>query len=744
MQVLKKLTLENLRQNKRRTIVTIVGVILSSALILAVIGIVTSFRQMMIDFEKAQTGDYHEMYENVPADRLQYLEENVHIDSLFYSKPITAKNLPDNIGEEALETYKLYQHMPYPASFYEKIDELPAGNTEAYNVYVRYDKPSQYEVYREQILDALSGDQHVNYRTNSGLLRYEAGVMGDAALAAIISLAVIVIIIIIVTSVFAIRNSFSISATERSRQFGMLSSIGATPRQIRQSVVFEGLVIALIGIPFGLLIGALAVIVLVGIMNLLMGDMMAASVPVAMPWWIFAFAIGLSLITTFFSSLFPAIRASRLSPIVAIRGNQDIKIKSKKLHTPRYINGAFGIGGVIAYKNLKRSRKKYRTTVISIVISVATFIGLYTFLDYGQHTIDLQYEQGSFDLIVSRGTVDLYRDLTKKFNLKDSAYYIQGSTRIINVAFVEEEYFKTYAESLGIHNADYNKVAVLIDRSMSQTEKGSYEIKPMYPDLKDGDDLEVEVIEWHYKDITLDDGSVIVSQGYDEDDITKVKVNITKITDQAPIGFERQFSTYIFVSENYYLSELTKDPDNITEFFANNIDNMAPIMEYLDDLDASGTYDKMYYQDVKEAMAQSRCLILLMSIFLYGFIIVVTLIGVTNIFNTITTNIALRSKEFAMLKSVGMTSQEFNRMVRLESLMYVGKALLISLPLGLLLSYGIYNSFAEAIDFGYRIPWPALVISIVAVGLLIGVIMRYSVKQTEKQNIIETIRSDNI
>ena len=97
-----------------------------------------------------------------------------------------------------------------------------------------------------------------------------------------------------------------------------------------------------------------------------------------------------------------------------------------------------------------------------------------------------------------------------------------------------------------------------------------------------------------------------------------------------------------------------------------------------------------------------------------------------------------------MLRSVGMTDREFKRMVRLESLMYVSKALIIGLPIGLLLSYGIYKSLAEVMDFGYIFPWSAVIISIVAVSILIGIIMRYSVKQVEKQNIIETIRDENI
>ncbi len=169
--------------------------------------------------------------------------------------------------------------------------------------------------------------------------------MGDAALATLYSMAIIVIAIIVVTSIFVIRNSFSISATERARQFGMLSSIGATPRQIRHSVYFEGLAIGVIGIPLGILLGIATVGVLVIVVNVLLHGMMQADVEFCMPFWIFPVSILLSLITIFFSSLMPAIRTARMSPIDAIRGNQDIKIKAKKLRTSKLVKNVFGIGG---------------------------------------------------------------------------------------------------------------------------------------------------------------------------------------------------------------------------------------------------------------------------------------------------------------------------------------------------------------------------------------------------------------
>ena len=143
-------------------------------------------------------------------------------------------------------------------------------------------------------------------------------------------------------------------------------------------------------------------------------------------------------------------------------------------------------------------------------------------------------------------------------------------------------------------------------------------------------------------------------------------------------------------------------------------------------------------------MKQEQRMLLVVKIFLYGFITVITLIGVTNIFNTITTNMILRSKEFAMLKSVGMSSKEFNKMIRLESIMYGTKSLLIGIPLGILGSYGMYKAFAQGIDLGYTLPLPAIIISIIFVFIIVGITMKYSLNKITTQNIIETIRKDNI
>ena len=149
--------------------------------------------------------------------------------------------------------------------------------------------------------------------------------------------------------------------------------------------------------------------------------------------------------------------------------------------------------------------------------------------------------------------------------------------------------------------------------------------------------------------------------------------------------------------------------------------------------------------DYEENVRQFNAVMLIVGIFVYGFIGVISLIGMTNIFNTISTNMQLRSKEFASLKSIGMTKKEFNRMIRLESLMYGIKSLIIGIPLGVFGVFAIFSAFSNGnVPMSFVFPWKAILISIAAVIIVVWLIMKYSISKVNKQNIIETIRNDNI
>ena len=840
MNILNKFTIKSLKLNKKRTIVTIIGIMLSTALICGVAGLVSSFQNSLIDWARTNDGNYHVTFKNVSSDKAQYVTENQKVKDYFISsslgwanleeskatnKPylhvlaydkkalenygvvLTDGRLPQNpneiiitesvltgarvflkigdtitlnigtrksnddyyLNDDALytegdesivdtkeKTYTIVGFMEtldvenlyspgYSALTY--MDETPS----AIDISVLYKSPKEYEKTTKDICKTLNLNFDEDVYVNSDFLRFQ-GVMSYGMLRVLYAIAGVVIFIIVISSVFVIRNSFSISVAEKNRQYGMLSSVGATSKQIRRNVIFEGMVIGLIAIPLGILLGIVAIMILLKIVNYLLADMLSGlGFTYSINLLAVLISVAISIITIYLSCLIPARRAAKISPIESIRGNNDIKIKAKKLRTSKLTKKLFGIGGVIASKNLKRSKKKYRTTVISLVISIFIFISLSSFLTLGTKTSQFYYMDFKFNVYVhslSDANTQIYEKISKLENVDNSAYCYQSSLDIDNIKYASEfgkkflendpqptgiafmvynnEYFKKYIKEIGLKESDYKTAVILLDYDTFYNEDGSKTVDRIYS-LKSGD-------------------KVNVKSGDKEKTLT-----ISKFTDVKPMGQEAVYYDHgiIVVSEDYIKEVFKEDVNNSDYYHLSDlfIKSSKPqeLENTLNDLiKQGGDYYGLTVFNYETYMKQEQRMLLVVKIFLYGFITVITLIGVTNIFNTITTNMILRSKEFAMLKSVGMSSKEFNKMIRLESIMYGTKSLLIGIPLGILGSYGMYKAFAQGIDLGYTLPLPAIIISIVFVFIIVGITMKYSLNKINKQNIIETIRKDNI
>lgn len=859
MSILNKFTVKNLKLNKKRTIVTIIGIMLSTALICGVAGLVSSFKASLINWIKVQDGNYHVAFHDIPVEKLKYVSENQKVkdyylvgdvgwanleDSTNDYKPyvhileydnkalknlgvnLTEGRLPENSneivisehiitngrvvlkvgdeitldvgkrvssdGEELNEnnpllngntlivyddetdleekktekveetehienttkkTYKIVGIMQrlsredFSSPGYIVIthmDKIP----EKIDISVLYKNPKEYEEIAKDICKTFGIMSLNEIDINTELLRFE-GVMSESMMTVLYTIAGVIIAIIVVSSVFVIRNSFSISVAEKNRQYGMLASIGATSKQIKRNVIFEGMIIGLIAIPLGVILGIVAIMILLQVVNYLLVDMLNnLSFIYSINPLAIVCTIVISLITIYLSCLIPAIRASKISPIESIRGNKDIKTKAKKLRTSRLTKKIFGIGGVIASKNLKRSKKKYRTTVISLVVSIFIFISLSSILNLGTKVTGLYYKDFKFNMYVSYGTEEIYEELVKQDNVDNYAYYYQTSLdfegmkyasefgkdqlnaygdNMISLVAYNNEYFKNYIKELGLNPEDYKTVALLQDDEIRYNDDGSKTIDRLYK-IKPNDKIEVGRVDKTYN------------------------ITISKCTadDSKPMGQEVTYyhDGVIIVSEDFVKEVFGEDVENSSYMLSNLLINSKHPQELentLNDLIKVNTkYTGLEVTNYDTYIDQQRRMVLVVKIFLYGFISVITLIGVTNIFNTITTNMILRSKEFAMLKSIGMSKKEFNKMIRLESIMYGAKSLLIGIPLGILGSYGVYKAFTQGVDVGYMIPYPAIIISIVFVFIIVGITMKYSLDKINKQNIIETIRKDNI
>ena len=155
-------------------------------------------------------------------------------------------------------------------------------------------------------------------------------------------------------------------------------------------------------------------------------------------------------------------------------------------------------------------------------------------------------------------------------------------------------------------------------------------------------------------------------------------------------------------------------------------------------------YDFAYVGNIAETEREEKAKSLTITIFLYSFIVIFALIGITNIFNTITTSMELRQREFANLKAIGMTNKEFKKMIHYESFIYGLKALIFGLPVGIALSYLIYTVTADVYTTSYELPIIPIFISIIFVFIIVFIIMRFAISKINKQNIMETIRKENV
>lgn len=881
MKLLNKLTLKNLRLNKVRTAVTIIGIMLSAALITVVSGMALSGRQTMIDAQAAWSGNYDVALDIIDNSVIETARNNRNVENAFYKERLgyaRTKNadgetcdysvlamsentygncfkidlikgkFPTNSGEAVVtksfktqdgkdvkigdkitldvgvltdkdsnvldeegihnllqkdfnkcsiidtvkRTYTVTGIIERPKTselydpsnlsmIYTVSDEkapIEAIRTKHMNkLYIAYTPQSEGD-YLQNTADILGfkaddmsnvisdeispEDQQTSgvngYSFNTTLLAMKGYGGSEGTNVMIFSLAVIIIIIVMLASVFVIRNSFAISITEKTSMYGMLASVGATKRQIRRNVLFEGFILGLIGIPLGILLGLGVNAILIAILNSVLGDMLSgASFVFVTPTIPIICAIVLSAVTIFLSSFFIALRASRIPPLVAIRGNKDIKVKNNKPYrTSKLTKKLFGVGGEIASKSLKRSRKKYRTTVISIVVSVAMFIAVSAFMDYGMTFTDHYYGNADYSYMVTGIDANQAQTIEKMPEIENyltfgmqygcvSAdvpvnecgenflYDNADGTKSFSVEFLEFEH-DTFVQICRELELDYNKVkgGVLVYSQVTpdNSESGNSS-KPMKLFGKTAPTK----FTVHGND---DEGNALITG----------KLKVSSVFDKIPksadsvIGEGTIFGQGLIIGEQGVISPQLGEHECYITLYANT-SNHTSLTNRIESME--GADDSIYIFDYEENVRQFNAIMLIVGIFVYGFIGVISLIGLTNIFNTISTNMQLRSKEFASLKSIGMTKKEFNRMIRLESLMYGIKSLIIGIPLGVLGVFAIFSAFSRGnVPMSFVFPWKAILISIAAVIIVVWLIMKYSISKVNKQNIIETIRNDNI
>ena len=840
MNILNNLTIKHLLLNKKRTIVTIIGIILSTSLMVGIGLLFATFE----DYSKKEIisyqGSYQALLKELPKEKLSRLDSAENLDYFYeqtigfslideesiyrpylhlnsanqtYFEEITLKegrypensneiivptNLPNNyrlfdtitisygpryddegdinyqnseyIEGETLqvETNKTYtivgiiDNNPYENysgagyTIYTTIDENNPNPT--YNVYLKYNPPKNIINNTKNLASKLNYDQDL-IQYNTSLLAIYGESQYSNVTSTISGLLAIMLSIISIGCIIVIYNSFAISVMERKKQFGLLSSIGATKKQIFKTVFYEATIVGIIGIILGIIASYIGIGTVIIIMNNLLQGVLEFKLSLVTNPTYLIIPLIFMVVVIYISAFLPARRASRVSPIEAIRQNDDIKIEKKKIKISQLSQKIFGIEGEIALKNIKRNKKKYRITIISLFISIVMFISFSSFLDYSLNTTDNMLTSYDYDIMISSYTPDepnpevenLINKITRN---KDVIKYSIFQTTQLDIEIKDNLYTDAYNNLI---SSQYSKEDIIGDDNYDSITIVGLDNQSFDEYTKELGVKNNKIILYNkYKTITYSEENRkvnIVDVVKDNPNITichngtcdrtlnniyitdEIYYAISHIEEYTGIKLIINEDTYNYLKENYTnidvsYKEIVIQADNFT-----NIDKLGEELN---------TYQTATYLNINTEMQMTNNIILVIKILVYGFICLVTLIGVTSVFNTINTSMNLRKKEFAILRSVGLTKKGFNKILCYESIFFGLKSLLYSLPVSFLIILLIHNNMNNLATSNLIIPWKSIIISIIGIFIITLITMLYSSNKIKKDSILEQIREENI
>ena len=848
MSILNDLTIKNLKLNKKRTIVTIVGIILSTALMVGIGLLFSSFQDYMIRETISYNGKYEAEYGDVSLDKLNSIDKKDF--SYFYQKPIGfskfdsaneykpyiyissvdkeyfnelhlisgrfAENdselvISNHINTNGGASYKIGDiiTLKYGERVIEGVNTLAnneyyeeetlnivgektytivgiveRSNFEDYsasgystftldmndkdgtvNVFVMFNNKKKIIKQSEDLAKKLGYNNAISY--NSTLLAlYGESTYGNI-MKSMITMIVIMLSLVSIGCIVVIYNSFAISVMERKKEFGLLSSIGATKKQLSYTVFFEALIEGIIGIILGICGAYIGIGTVILIINNLIGDILVLKLNLVTNIVFIIIPVIFMILVIFISALVPSRRAAKVSPIEAIRQNDDIKVNKKKIKTGKLVNKLFGIEGEIALKNIKRNKKKYRVTIVSLFISIVLFISFSSYMNYTIDTASSVMGEVPYDYQISYfgddndiDALDKISEIIKSNDVKEYVSYSASNLSIIGNYTYSDEYLDFYKSAYGddgikaLNNLKYQNIYILVldDNSYNKykkligLDKDSVILLNRFKGVSYGNNKRV-----NYDIPVINSGNInikICNFDDDEENVDTTKYcnkNIDNIfVTNKSFDLIEEFSYMddfkLIVNKKLYDS-ISDGGADFTQFniISDNTNNIDKLTKKLD------KYSNVNYINIKESMKQTNNLILVVKILMYGFISLVTLIGVTSVFNTISTSMALRKREFAVLRSIGLTRGGFNKMLFFESLFFGMKSLIFALPVSIGVTILIHYSLADMVSIStIIIPWKAIIISIVSVFIIVLLTMMYSSSKIKKHNIIEQIREENI
>lgn len=891
MNIFAKVTIQTLKKNRVRTIVTIIGIILSCAMITAVAALVQSFTGYMLDcgiyekgnwhgaaysaswsqYEKIQKdegvsfatyaqlmgyakvesenpdkpyiyvigGEKETFFENMPVHlvtgRLPQTPEEILIPEHLFSnggvsyqvgQTITLALGDRMVGQDTLNQFNPYisddetgeqealvvrrtrtfqivgvysrpDFEEYAAPGYTALTvaDLKGDGGDRFDVYFRMKDPAQVYDYLAN-LDCGSS-------TNTDVLLYSGVSKYSSYNAMMTGLVSVLIGLIMFGSVSLIYNAFAISVSERTRQFGLLSSVGATKRQIGRMVVLEALFVSVVGIPLGVLAGLGGI----GITLHIVSDMMVryTQIPIPLRLRISPFVVGaavvLGLITVLLSAWIPSIRAKRVTAIEAIRQSQDIRGKSRPVKTGWLQYRLFGLPGVLGKKYYKNSKRKYRATIISLFMSIVLFVSVCSYTGYlmelastyrndSKYDISFSYRENQYPhqelmkwmentpsvtntvMLQSYGQMaqiskaDIPEETLEYFK---QAMDIQADTveMSCSVWFVDDESFRQLLQANGLEESMFFDSRNPVGVSVATTRFFDYrQEKYIQLDYLKNDQSEFTIDFPVYLEGYEEDGTELDESGNqwylyqnlnDPEDVKKLSREEAYRQIPLRIGANIENLPY-YISNASYGSQVIY-PLSLRNAVFPNWEKVYGDWEY--DYFMLSQNHKESYEALRETLSEAglpstnlhdaaassesqRALVTIVQIFTYGFVVLISLIAAANVFNTISTNIHLRRRDFAMLKSVGMPRKDFTRMMNYECFLYGTRALLLGLPVSCGVTWLTWKSISHGMETDFRLPWEAMGIAVLGVFLVVGISMVYAMGKIHKDNPIDALKNENL
>ena len=857
MNIFARITARTMKENKTRTIVTIIGVILSTAMITAVVTLGGTFQNFFIEYTKEQDGSWHvaglslpvkeaekaekqekvvnstkvaeigyARYEHLLSPMMPYLYVQSFSENTRSMLPVALKEgkfpekqneviipdylnanleegnqiligdtLPLELGEREYKGERLSQINSYMGTETKAEESFVPKEKREFTVVGIYDYSSLvtsvgapgYEVYAGPGNETGSyTDLYVELKdikktydfqkevfggygsvTHESLLRWYGVVDNDRFSTVYTGLLLILTAVIMTGSVLLIYNAFSISLRERSTQFGLLSSLGATKKQLRQSMRYEAFMVSLIGIPLGVLSGIAGIGITLhfieeGLSQWLYGE--SKEIPLVVNAGAVLLSVMIAFFTVFISVWIPSKRIKRLSPMEAIRASEDIKIRPGEVKTGGWVFKIFGLPGMMADKNYKRDRKKYRTTIVSLSISILLFTTAALFQIYLIETGSIVMDIPTVDVECVLYEPDKDGEKTDKilektegikeiFSYEKVYLMLQVPSEILGSVFegrevmTDENHTVISAETVILPNEVFEEMAKKEGISLSAYKNTEV---PRFLYTENEHTYNSSTQRYETQDYFLENGEKraelgwITTSGEEEKEIFEPQGEIIlgdaveKLPEKMGI---RNTDFALFMSESMYqdFSEYFLRTDPIKTY---NIkcENPGVVSETLEkELKEQGIQSENV-TDLHALYQQDRNTMMAVQILTYGFIILISLIAVANVFNTISTNFMLRRKEFAMLRSMGMSPKGFNRMLYYECLIYGSKSVLYGIILTVMVSYVICKVIGIGADAGFVIPWGALITAIAGVFLVVFASMIYAMCRIRKNNIVEELK----